>query len=214
MKRITILMMLLIALVMSSCGKESKEKVMESASEVDCQVFWRDISDNRALSDEKYMNKNLKMTMSVSDIASDYVEMYKGSMKVYLPKDNLVNLNDGDVITFAGKLVSIEEEKLDFGSRTCVTFKPAYLVDDVYEITGRITWDRVDDKGRQYFLLENTTVNNSALSCEEVSVFLPEEISDEFVIGDEITVLGKLSSEGDLGVIVADYYMYEAALKE
>ena len=60
MKRITILMMLLIALVMSSCGKESKEKVMESASEVDCQVFWRDISDNRALSDEKYMNKNLK----------------------------------------------------------------------------------------------------------------------------------------------------------
>lgn len=95
-----------------------------------------------------------------------------------------------------------------------MTFKPAYLVDDVYEITGRITWDRVDDKGRQYFLLENTTVNNTALSCEKVSIFLPEEISDEFVIGDEITVLGKLSSEGDLGVIVADYYMYEAALKE
>ena len=99
----------------SACvGKESPEKLLSESQELDWKIIGQAISENKAKAIEDYQGEIFNYTATVMSVEDTYcvvseLENYDSpSVNVYLEKENLVELQKGDLIKVVGTLTDID----------------------------------------------------------------------------------------------------------
>ena len=113
-KLFSLLLVFMMILSLCACGGESKEKLLESAQDVHITDISNAIIDNMAKATEDYVGKPIKVTGRIKKIESNYFvlseEHLQYGINVYLPKEDLKELNRDEVITVVGTLKSIVDK--------------------------------------------------------------------------------------------------------
>lgn len=123
-------------------GGMTKEEMLEQAIECSEDTINDDTLDNMARAKQTYCGKTLLIKGQVTEISSDYITMGRVNtyIKVYLPVEDIVNLEYKQFITIVGNM----GEEITEGTfapdipQKVYTYEvsPAYLVADTYEFTG------------------------------------------------------------------------------
>lgn len=126
----------------------SKEEMLTVAQDItgsegnespNTNLFFIDLDQNKANA-EMQKGNIYKMEDQVHSIEKDYCEFSYGLIKVrlYLPTETLVNINQGNYITVVGQLTNIiQEEELIAGmtyDKSIYEFKNCYFIEQNSEI--------------------------------------------------------------------------------
>lgn len=126
----------------TSSGGMTKEEMLEQAVERTAVDIASDTGENIARATQEYCGKTFLMKGRIGKINTDHITIETGTVrfKVYLPVDDIVNLENGQDVTIVGKTgAEIKEEPLGPGIPQNVyvyEVSPAYFVTDRYEYTG------------------------------------------------------------------------------
>ncbi len=122
----------------------TKEEILETAEDGDIYELNHLISENILNAKQSYCGKNLILKSTVDEIKEDCIVFNHGmgSVIVYLPSEDIVNLKTNQTITIVGitneEFVTTNESRDGgpaFDYTDCV-MEQAYLVTDRYEYTG------------------------------------------------------------------------------
>lgn len=123
-------------------GGMTKEEMLEQATEYTAGEIAGDTGDNIAKAKQTYCEKILSIYGRVSKINTDNITISGGTadFEVYLPVEDVVNLESGQYVTIVGNTgAEIREEAIAPGIPQNVYIyevSPAYFVTDRYERTG------------------------------------------------------------------------------
>lgn len=162
-KAVTLILALMLLLSLCACGDsaqkgQSKDEMLENAETFLADEITLDIAGNKARA-QSYEGKTLRITGHISDIEEDYCSVVARIVDgdncshvhqdrwywfnsdvvflVYLPSEDLANLNLCDGIEFVGVVDKVETRQDGaIDDRICLTFKNAYYLETVdYEGT-------------------------------------------------------------------------------
>ena len=125
-----------------SGGGMTKEEMLEQAIELTAVDIASDTTGNIARATQEYCGKIFSMKGRIGKINADHIAIETGTVrfKVYLPVDDIVNLESSQDVTIVGKTgAEITEEPLGPGIPQNVyvyEVNPAYFVTDRYEYIG------------------------------------------------------------------------------
>lgn len=165
-KAVSLILALMLLLSLCACGDsaqkgQSKEEMLENAETFLADEITLDIAGNKARA-QSYEGKTLQITGHILGIEEDHCSVvarivdgdnctyvnsydYWNSFNigivflVYLPSEDLANLNLGDGIQFVGVVDKVETRQYHvIEDQICLTFKNAYYIETVdYEGTYR-----------------------------------------------------------------------------
>ena len=129
----------------SEASEKSKDEMLEQAETTTFSELLTALQENKLRAQDTYVGNVYTYTECVTAIEEDYAEL-SGSVKVYLPKEDLMSLNVNEVIRVVGTIDSldlIETSQMvngfDFSSPApAVEMKPAYYIDNQFEVTGPV----------------------------------------------------------------------------
>lgn len=145
-KIIALLSVLMLSILLCACGKTmTKEEMMESALKVDQYQINNDSVQNAAKAKSLYCDAVLWVEGTVMAIEEDHFEMGTQDWRidVYLPAEELMNLRNKQTISVVGKTKK-DTKKVEYtvsghsGTSTHYVMSDAYLVQDKFELTGKI----------------------------------------------------------------------------
>lgn len=121
----------------------TKEEMLEQATECDAAEIAGETANNVARATQTYCGKILSIKGTIGEISADHIQIESNSIvrfKVYLPVEDIVNLENGQLVTIVGNTgAEITEEPLAPGIPQNIyvyEVNPAYFVTDIYEYTG------------------------------------------------------------------------------
>lgn len=124
-------------------GGMTKEEMLEQATECDAAEIAGETANNVARATQTYCGKILSIKGTIGEISADHIQIDSNSIvrfKVYLPIDDIANLENGQLVTIVGNTgAEITEEPLGPGIPQNIyvyEVNPAYFVTDKYEYTG------------------------------------------------------------------------------
>lgn len=183
----------------------SKEKMLETAQEVKTNTLISDVISNKAKAEDLYVGKIFKVSGYVRNIDSNFCSLDEDDLRVYLEKDILTKLTQGERITVVGKINNIIEKDGFYHFE----MNYAYYVDNTFEITGSIENFGTDLNGTAYCKIRDNDTQAT------VEVHLDKDTLNNLKKGDEITVIGKMTKKsGTLGAGISPYDMVNAQLVE
>jgi len=242
-KAITLLLAAMLALSLTACGGGAqtaaetgmtKEEMLSVAEEIKFSDIFDDYQNNKARTLEKYCGNIFTISYPIGEIDTDYLVLYTSwlnRIKVYLSRDELLELDDGDYITVVGKIGEDVETVTEMHGGTeyeCNVFsmKNAYFVTDIQKITGVVFMGVAYGESTEYtiingekvyfidekWVIEITDSDGQVYRLDEV---IPKpvnyvlgqymdsvEYSGENIInGGTITVTGKLKSQSFTEII-------------
>lgn len=150
MKRtLALLLTLVMCLALCACGRENsapemtKEKMLEQATECTAAEIAGETANNVARATQTYCGKTLSIRGLIGEICADHIQIESNSivrLKVYLPVEDIANLESGQLVTIVGNTgAEITEEPLWPGIPQNIyvyEVNPAHFVTDRYEYTG------------------------------------------------------------------------------
>ena len=194
----------------SAEAEVSMEDMLEQAENTTFSELLTALQENKLRAQDTYVGNIYTYSECVTAIEEDYAEL-SGSVKVYLPKADLMNLNVNEVIRVVGTIDSLdltETSQMVNGfeftsSAPAVEMKPACYIDNRFEVTGPVEM--------RYMLLVELSGNvvdqtglESAwlfeMSSDMGSVDLEQAIPVEHHVGQNITSLnidGQEVANGD-----------------
>lgn len=92
-------------------SKQMTESEMLKVAESRTVDYFKDLKDNSALA-ETQKGKIFKITGKIYNITNDHIEITTSDtmLKMYLPKEELINLRKDQQVTVVGKLKDIKEK--------------------------------------------------------------------------------------------------------
>ncbi len=188
----------------------SKEELLEQAENITFTELLTALQENKLRAQETYVGNVYTYSECVTAIEEDYAEL-SGSVKVYLPKDDLMNLNVDERITVVGTIDSLDLTEtsetingFEFSSTApAVEMKPAYYVDNRFEVTGPIEMRYMKLVELSGSVVDQTGLESAWLfemSSDMGMVNLEEAIPVEHHVGQNITSLpidGQEVANGD-----------------
>ncbi len=124
-------------------GGMTKEEMLEQATECSAAEIAGETANNVARATQTYCGKILSIKGIIGEISADYIQIDSNSIvrfKVYLPVDDIANLENGQLVTIVGNTgAEITEEPLGPGIPQNIyvyEVNPAHFVTDKYEYTG------------------------------------------------------------------------------
>jgi|InofroStandDraft_1065614.scaffolds.fasta_scaffold23901_3 predicted small lipoprotein YifL len=202
----------------------TKEEMLGKAELFDMQELYDGIAENKVKAEEELAGKIFTFDGYVGEIESDHIifEAYNSSysMKVHLPKDDIINLVTDQKISVVGELTTVGyESKEDFGQpiriSSCESAN-AYITNDVFEVSGELTFryltlrdldgrihsqDGQEDKWYFGLTVPDATVETMIVSLEDaipvthtpgVPISTITIDGTELKNGDLITISGKM----------------------
>lgn len=227
MKRITtILLAAALVLSMAACGgvtaksgEMTKEEMLAVAEELSLSDMREDVDSNKAKA-SLYTGNVYSVSAYVAEIETNYVVLgYDGShitnIRVYLPTDDLISLEEGIKITVVGEMGEYNVEEKQVAQHTLpypyFNMENAFFVSDTYEITGTISElnmsleyamslsETIDSAPSMFFSLVDGNGTTHYVDCESYSKGEVTILENTYATGDTITVTGKQRSYNFLG---------------
>ena len=204
-KVLALILALVLVLSLVACGGsgKSKEEMLADAQTLAVNSFFDEIIDNTARAQNNYENGTYLIWGHIDDIKSNYCVMstYSSlcSFKVYLPKDELLELNRDDVIEVVGRITKISKSILSIS----IVVKDAYFVTDEYEIKNanvddiiysRITMEyecEIDDENFGTITISTGKITNAQWNKNNGNNF-------------KVSASGKLKYDSDHGITMDD----------
>ena len=186
-KEISIILVLLLIMLLAACSSKSEnttttttdcateepalsaEEILASAKDISTPYIVDALWDNFARGKNELVGNAYSTWGVVYNIQSDYCEVLFGNSleivyNVYLPNDELMNLNRNDCLHFAGIFEDIIDNHVpptQPGYATTVVVKNAHILPNEYEInnayvsnlgkqTGNFTWAQIKDENFRY----------------------------------------------------------------
>ena len=155
-KLLALILAAALALALVACGGDSgagdtntpsggmtKEEMLEQATECDAAKIAGETANNIARATQTYCGKTLSIKGLIREICADHIQIESNTIvrfKVYLPVEDIANLENGQLVTIVGNTgAEITEEPLAPGIPQNIyvyEVNPAYFVTDIYEYTG------------------------------------------------------------------------------
>lgn len=112
--------------------------MLEVAEELNCNDLRTDIRENKARAEQAYIGNYYMITDFIREIDTDYIAM--SDFYVYLPKEELLELNRYEKVTVVGKIDTLSGAPIleidKRNNRTIFEIKDAHYVTNAHEITG------------------------------------------------------------------------------
>lgn len=172
----------------------TKDEMLAVASELDLSELYTQTESNIVKAKSEYCNKTFQCSRFITEIEENCILLSDGwcYLKVYLPLEDILQLENGQYVTIVGQMSdNIEQEKDTYGlTEYQYSMNAAYLVSSTYTKIGKyhayhstdgthpqgLCIECTNDSGKSYYIeLVNDTEQNYAL---------PD--------GAEITVEGKI----------------------
>ena len=125
--------------------QNTKEEMLKEAVEFSSKQFETDFKDNSLRATELYSGQAYQFTGCIDAIETDHavVTYWNTELKFFLTKEDLMELNTGDVVTIVGQFGDIGKEEYTAGPAGPITFivvnvKPAYIVTKNVTLTGTV----------------------------------------------------------------------------
>ena len=171
-------------------GGMTKEEMLEQAIECDTMTISSDTTSNIVRATQTYCEKILLITGRIGEISADHIQIDPDSItryKVYLPVEEIANLEVGQYVTIVGQTgAEIKEEPMGPGipqNKYVYEVSPAYVVTDRYEYTGTLTSKNTDFPGAWNVKFPNSSYQRL--------VYFDESIDINQYEGKEITFSAK-----------------------
>lgn len=211
-KVIGILMCGIIILLLTGCGRMSKDEMLKSAEILEINELRNEMTENLSRAKSEYNNKVYKCTDYVYSIENDYIYLGPDNIKVYLSTEEMNKLSRGQKISIVGKLENLnletEEDIMGLGEFTEYniygTMKNAYLIDETFEIEGTISINNknnwychlINSLDEKYYLEDNILEENKNFDDESKTIINGVEIYDK----DVVKIKGKIINNRISGV--------------
>ena len=130
-KIIALFLAMLLSLTLCACGTKkapTKEEMLSVAVETHASGIELDSFKNIASAKQKYCNKTLLLSGMVRKIKEDYIEISASyapnyMVDVYLPLEELVNLEEGQYITVVGTTTDEITENSEIATQNGLRFE-------------------------------------------------------------------------------------------
>ena len=198
-KIIAIVLLLAMTFSLTACGggKTTKDNLLSVAEEVDISILMKEAKENIARAEQNYVGKAVVLSGYVSHINSDNCMLKERSrndilVQVYLPKEELAELEKGIHISIVGEITDI--------SNTYITVENAYLNETVFESSGILT---VKTTWMEYYDASGRLQHTGSLS-EWTHYFTDDKgnafkllAADVEIKNGELVILGQTYKNGD-----------------
>ena len=190
-KLYSLLLVFAMAFSISACGKQpTMQELRENAEKITYTDISNNTFENIAKAKKLYCGKILEITGRIDSIDEDYFMFgtisHKGCVRVFMDANILETLEKDQQITVVGKMdeeVHTESENLIVDMETTIyTMKTAYIVTEMFDITGLIY------KYKDDYLLKTSK------NTEYVVYFKDGENLDALNQSIPVTVTGKIFS--------------------
>ena len=155
----------------------TKEEMLEQAIECDTITISSDTTSNIVRATQTYCEKILLITGRIGKISADHIQIDPDPIvryKVYLPVEEIANLEVGQYVTIVGQTgAEIKEEPIGPGIPQNIyvyEVSPAYFVTDRYEYTGTPTSKNTDFPGAWNVKFPNSSYQRLVYFDESVDV--------------------------------------------
>ncbi len=192
----------------------TKEEMIAVAQDIG-EDFDKDFEANPVSAEDKYLGNVYYVTGRVNNIESDHIGV--GAFTVYLPKEDIINLTKGQIITIVGQLDSVEDKADEYMPTIRFwygTMTNAYFFTDITEVTGYMCIYNTGTYSACGLDMVNDNVN-------EVTYSIKHEITPqngcvtisgtEIQHGTKVTLSGKIFVNTD-DSLLADYIINEVEL--
>ncbi len=201
-KLFALVLVVVMCLSFAGCGAKTptKEELLAVAVEVSANEIQNDSIDNVVSAKQKYCNATISVSGYVRNINEDHIELSAsyGSnymVDVYLPTDELVQLEQGQSITVVG--TTTDEIVKDSENAGGYTFEyshyqmpVAYLVKDRVEITGILKGENYSFKPAYNIKIGDSDVLKLVYFADGVDESLLEN-------GKEVKISAKAINDGN-----------------
>ena len=143
MKKIvkSLLLCMIIMILLTGCGKKSKEFVLKNSTKWDLKQFSEELYNNKVNTIDKYENKYYSVVGVVAEIEKNRIALYdslSGSLFVInLSKEDIKKITKEQEVEVAGKLTNISDCNRDSSNLYDLDvnnglLEDAYLVNDEF----------------------------------------------------------------------------------
>ena len=175
-----------------STREQTLDELLSTAVELDGYEIYQEYAKNKVKVTSEYENTSCMVSGNIDAIETDHIVVIYSNLKVnvYLPKEEIFELEKGQSVTVVGILENMSsEETMAFLGVTC-DFNTGYVSKAIYTKTGiyksststdgthpqGIYLECLNDSGKTYF----------------VELVLTDEQKEALTIGAEVTLDGKM----------------------
>lgn len=175
-----------------STREQTLDELLSTAVELDGYEIYQEYAENKVKATSEYENTSCMVSGNIDTIETDHIVVsYTNCFKVnvYLPKEEIVELEEGQFVTVVGILENMSsEETMAFSGVTC-DFNTGYVSKAIRTITGIYkSSTSTDGTHPQGIYLE--CLNDSGTYF--VELVLTDEQKESLTIGAEVTLDGKM----------------------
>ena len=181
----------------------TKDELLAVAEECKVGTMWNDAVENLAKAKQTYCDKNLAVTGQIGMIAEDHIVLgdgYSGILKVYLPLEELVNLEKDYLVTVVGHTtneVEYQEPVYPLGETIFYSMENAYIVEVTdpshvrVQVTGVIQTAGIkpNDSSKIYGVKFADGYNKDDYMWQEVTIDAVKVTSDSGIITYEDAIV-------------------------